>query len=442
VSNRFNPDVAPPFKITLDFDRKSIVSTATDTLPLREIQQVEDAAAAASLIQGCFERDTAIYPLGGRTSLQFGLPGHREGIGLSVQKLASVIDYPARDMTITVEAGVTMRQLAKTLAGEQQRLPVDVPDSDRATIGGVVATNSNGPRRFGLGNLRDYVIGITAIDGRGIPFCGGGRVVKNVAGYDFCKLLTGSMGTLGVIVQLTLRVMPQPETTALLGCAVADLDAAEKLLDTLVESPLRPVAVELLGGPQWREEPRLTSLLPASDAGFMVAVALEGTSVEVDWMANQLGSQWDQLGVEGWSRVDDIQALALMEVFAQFPSPGESPLVLQASVVPSATTRFIAAVRALDRRCAVQAHAGSGIVIVKLSEFPAKGLVKTLIGKLQPAAKKMLGNVIILANPTGQEMTRQSVWGGAEFACDLMQEVKAQFDPKNLLNPGRFVYGQ
>src|SRR6185369_14097741 len=118
--------------------------------------------------------------------------------------------------------GITMQALAELLAKERQRLPIDVPQAEQATIGGVIATNWNGPRRFGEGTVRDYVIGISAVDGRGQPFKGGGRVVKNVAGYDFCKLLTGSLGTLGIITQLSLKVKPRTECTAAIQCDCAD----------------------------------------------------------------------------------------------------------------------------------------------------------------------------------------------------------------------------
>ena len=119
------------------------------------------------------------------------------GRTLDLTGLNRIVDYTPRDMTIVVEAGVRMADLAATLAAEGQHLPIDVPRAGEATIGGVVATNWSGPRRYGHGTIRDYVIGIHAVDGRGTPFKGGGRVVKNVAGYDFCKLLTGSLGTLG-----------------------------------------------------------------------------------------------------------------------------------------------------------------------------------------------------------------------------------------------------
>ena len=170
------------------------------------------------------------------------------GIGLSTAKLNRVIDYPADDMTVTVEAGMTIGELKKLLAEKRQWLPVDVAFPDRATVGGAIAVNAAGPRQFAYGTMRDYLLGFTAVDGTGTIFSGGGRVVKNAAGYNMCRLMAGSRGTLGIITQATLMVRPLPETSALLACEVADFDLAETLLASLVRLPVQPVAIELLAG--------------------------------------------------------------------------------------------------------------------------------------------------------------------------------------------------
>src|SRR4029077_853691 len=128
-----------------------------------------------------------------------------------------VIDYPARDMTITVQAGLPIAVLQRTLATENQRLPLDVPRPELATLGGALATNVSGPRRYGFGTLRDYVIGITTVNDEGHEVKAGGRVVKNVAGYDLCKLHVGALGTLGVITQVTLKLRPLPEHQQLIA---------------------------------------------------------------------------------------------------------------------------------------------------------------------------------------------------------------------------------
>ena len=416
------------------------MTTLPDDFPVDETIEIHETAEVAATISDAFDRDQAIYPIGGGTALGWGLPATRPGTGLLLGGLQRVIDYPARDMTITVEAGISMQALTTQLATEGQQLPLDVPLADQATLGGVVATNTNGPRRFGLGTVRDYVIGIHAVDGQGTAFQGGGRVVKNVAGYDFCKLLTGSMGTLGVITQLTLKLKPIPEQRALVACALDDWQAAETLLDALVQSQTAPTAVELISGSAWSSLAGLpTGGSPPNDPQLWLVVVLEGTEPEVRWMVDQLLREWQELSVTEAAECTGEQAAALWSALVEFPAT-ESPLVLRASVVPSATTRMMAAFREIDADCNLQAHAGNGTVIARFSVFPEAGLSRTLIAHLQPAATASQGNIVILSNPAKTEMTPQCVWGGNAAPFALMSSVKQKFDPKDLLNPGRFVY--
>ena len=397
-----------------------------------------DQAELTAAVQAAFEAGTPLYPLGGGTSLAFGIPAKAEGTGLSLAKLGRIVDYPARDMTVTVEAGITMKALAELLTKERQRLPVDVPQAEQATIGGVIATNWNGPRRYGEGSLRDFVIGINAIDGRGQPFKGGGRVVKNVAGYDFCKLLTGSLGTLGVITQVTLRLKPIPEQSALVACSLSDAGSAERALASLITSKTTPTAIELLAGPEWRTDPALAALDHSSPTGLYLIVGLEGTGPEVEYMVHELSAEWRDLGAASPLVVGE--SAALWSRLIEFSASGNSPLVLKANVVPSGTAAMVEAARRLDAECSIQAHAGNGIVIIKMSKFPAEGLSRALVGNLQPAAAAHHGQVIVLSNPSGAEMTHQSVWGATDSPLELMSEVKRRFDPKNILNRDRFVY--
>ena len=416
-----------------------LVSTASDTLPITETTTPTNAAELAEVVRGCYDSETAIYPIGGGTSLDYGLPAKRDGIGLSLAQLASIVDYPARDMTITVGAGITMQTLAETLSNERQRLPIDVPQASQATLGGVIATNFNGPRRFGQGTVRDHVIGIHAVDGRGLSFKGGGRVVKNVAGYDFCKLLTGSLGTLGVITEVTLKLKPIPDSFAMLVCSPSDLNHAEQLLAALIKSETTPCAVELLTGPTWGANGQLAGESTGGNPLFLV-VAVEGTEPEVAWMTKQLGTELRHEGIRSHHNLERQAAQSLFSEMTEFSRAGESPLVLRANVVPSGTTKFIAALQKLDSNCSIQSHAGNGIVIAKFSEFPSEGLARTLVGKLQAVAASLHGNVVVLSNPGGAEMTHQSVWGATDAPFELMTSVKREFDPKNILNPDRFVY--
>lgn len=415
-------------------------SMAYDTVPLTKTLEPADQDELVQAVRECYASETPVYPLGGCTSLESGLPAKRPGIGLSMRGCQRVIDYPARDMTITVEAGITMRSLAETLAAERQRFPIDVPQADRATLGGVIATNFNGPRRFGLGTVRDYVIGIRAVDGRGVAFKGGGRVVKNVAGYDFCKLLTGSMGTLGVITQATLKVVPIPEVSMYVVGRIDRLDDVEAVLGGLVRSDVRPSSVEVLLGPFWERQTELGEALgPLTDSAAYLAFEIEGTAGEVRWMTNQLGREWRDLGIQ---RVDTFgqDAVRFRREIVEFPQSTGAPLVIQASLRPSGVVPFLAAVRELDSGSSIQSHAGSGIVFVQFSKFPEGGLSRALVGRLRPVAASFDGHVVVLSNPSGTEVTHQSIWGGADAPFQLMSVVKQQFDPRDLLNPGRFVY--
>ncbi len=406
-------------------------SMPADSLPLTEKRAPASAEEAVELVAACAARRTPIYPLGGETALDYGLPAKQPGLGLSLSAMNRVLDYPARDMTITLEAGVTLAALQQTLAAEGQRLPLDAPRAAEATLGGIVATNTSGPSRCGHGTVRDYVIGISAIDGRGTPFKAGGRVVKNVAGYDFCKLLTGSLGTLGVITQITLKVKPLAQRRVLLACEAADLAQADALLAALNLSEVTPLAVELLGGPAWKD-------LLTNPQGWLVAVALEGTEPEVAWLEKALRETFKAAGAanvrelpeEVWSRC------------VEFPAAGDAPLVLRASLAPSAVTRFFEAARKLDPAASLLAHAASGVAIVRFAEFPEQGLSRALVGNLVPIARAGEGHVVVLSNPGGSEMTRPAVWGGLDTPTAVMTAVKRQFDPYHLLNPGRFVYDE
>ena len=412
--------------------------TSPADLPIKKTHAPADQGELASIVADAHRGGTPLYLIGGGTSLDFGLPAKAQGEGLSLAKVARVIDYPARDMTITVEAGASMHSLAELLAKERQRLPIDVPQADQATIGGVVATNWNGPRRFGQGTVRDYVIGISAVDGRGMPFKGGGRVVKNVAGYDFCKLLTGSLGTLGVITQVTLRLKPIPEQSALLAISLPDAGTAERLLAALITSQTSPAAIELLAGPAWESDPALQALPKPSATSCYLVVGLEGSAAEVDWMTHQLAREWEELGAPEPLVVG--QSTDLWRRLIEFPAAGASPLVLKASTRPSGTTAFVQSARRIDPQASIQAHAGNGIVIVRFSKFPPQGLSRALIGDLLPAATAHQGQVVVLSNPSATEMTHVSVWGTVDGSRELMTALKRQFDPQDILNRGRFVY--
>jgi glycolate oxidase FAD binding subunit len=428
------------------------MSDPATLLPLEQTLTPTDPAEVAQIVRAAADARTPIYPLGGAAGLRYGALPERCGIGLSLAGLKRVIDYPARDLTITVEAGITLAELAAQLAVERQRLPVDVPLPGKATIGGALATNANGPRRCAYGTLRDYLLGFRAVDGRGTVFNGGGRVVKNAAGYDMCKLIVGSLGTLAVTTQVTLMVRPIPEASAFVCCAVDDCDAAERALAAVTAGGLLPAAVELLAG----AHPDLPS--PACGRGgggegspapsrapsfARILVGFEGPQVEVDWMVAQLGERWQACSARDINAVTGRDAATLWQQLADFGmtiANGESDLVAAVNVPPSAVTAVCRQLRETSAQLSLAAHATSGSIRIAVSGVRPEETAVLVDAKLRPLATAAGGNLVVIAAPAGARLAARDVWGPPPAGAPLMQLLKQQFDPAGILNPGRFLF--
>ena len=403
---------------------------ATDT-----VEPASSTEVAAHLLE-CYEQSTAVYPVGGQTALDYGLPATTVGIAVSTKAIDQVIDFPVRDLTITVEAGIPMQRLANLLEAEGLMLPLDVPQAEQATLGGVIATNTNGPRRFGLGTVRDYVIGIEAVNGKGQLFHGGGRVVKNVAGYDFCKLLTGSLGTLGVITAATVKVKPISEQTTTVVAIVPNGHSGEAAIASMLVSEATPVAVQWLQGDCWQQ---LCGGGSKTASQSIMAIQLAGTTAEVDWSQATVLRELKSAGLTDGSILDPTQQQALWSAICEFPA-NDAELVIQIKTVSSGVVEVIAKCCELDSDCVIQAAAGDGVVTVAFEQLPQDGISSALIAELAPLAARFHGNVVTLKNPQAVEVTAGSMWGCLSSPLSIMQPVKDQFDPRGILNPGRFVF--
>ncbi|MCA9187837.1 MAG: FAD-binding oxidoreductase [Pirellulaceae bacterium] len=408
-------------------------------LPLAETFEPRDLETLIGVLQDRELESMPVYIIGGANSLDYGLPAKKPGVGLQMTGLNRVIDHPVGDMTVTVEAGLALDALNARLAEHGQCVPWDVPAPHSATIGGIVATNWNGARRHGYGTVRDYVIGIQAVDAAGNTFHGGGRVVKNVAGYDFCKLLTGSMGTLAVITQVTLKVRPTAPESTLVGTILTDDVTLEQTLESLVHLATKPVAVEVLRGPYWRNAEWLRSLWPDHHDDTLLLVGLEGTKLEVQYMSEHLREHWRAQGLARFASVSGADACHAWRGLTNMTSDDSGSLIVKATMVPSAVVGFTRVVSELGLDCSVQADAADGVVWIHFPTFPADGITRSVMGKLVPLADAAGGGVIIVRNRDQIEMTRQSVWGPIDIPVSLMEKVKAKFDPRGRLNPGRFV---
>lgn len=383
------------------------------------------------------ERRT-LCPVGGRTALHYGFSAPAPGTQIAMSSLGRIVDYPARDMTVTVEAGIRMDALQATLATERQRLPIDVAQPERATLGGALATNTSGPRRFGHGTFRDYVIGISAVDAAGRIFKAGGRVVKNVAGYDICKLLVGSRGTLAVVTQVTLKLRPLPETSAQFWMTIDSFRDIETRLEGLLTSQTRPVAIEVLN--------QTASALIAASARCdlpvnapVLCVGVEGSQREVEWQLETLSQELMSTGAQEYRVVRGHDAERIWEALTEFQTCADDPLTFEANLRPSQCMAF--AERATELGVAVQVHAGNGLVVGQLLEEAATIDHATAILKdLRAIARSQGGNLVVLhCDPEWK--SRMPMCGDLEPSWALMKQLKQKLDPQGLLNPGRFVDG-
>jgi len=388
---------------------------------------VRAAAAAAQ----------AVYPLGGGTMLGHGLSPTKPGVAVSTARLDQVLDYPARDMTVTVQSGFTLARLGDLLAAENQRLPIDVPNAGQATLGGALAVNTRGPRRYGLGTLRDYVIGISVVNDEGQEVKAGGRVVKNVAGYDLCKLYVGSLGTLGVISQVTLKLKPRPEAHALLtlGCGG---EAVGSVLDLLHRSRTRPVCLELLNAAAARAVGAASGgALP--DSPWILVVGFEDNREAVSWQVQQLIKEVPPGQGTAVTVLAEKSAEPLWSALVEFAAWPAARLTFKANVLPSAVADFCRQAADLPDGLLMQAHAGSGIVIGHASgDLTAERAAAMLKGRLATATAAH-GNLIVTRCPPAWKAALP-VWGAPRGDAWLMRRVKEALDPRDVFNPGRLPF--
>ncbi len=393
-------------------------------------QSIGDAARA---IADAAAQRRAIYSVGGRTHFEYGCPPGRPGIALCTTAMQEVIDYSFRDLTITVGAGMRLHRLAEILAQQSQFLPIDFVFGGDSTIGGMVAWSPPGPRSYRWGSIRDYVLGMRAIDGDGRSFCVGGRVVKNAAGYNVTRLLTGSWGTLALIGEVTLMVRPLPEQRRLWSWSVKGPEELERLLSCLIASRCEPSAIEVIGGTWWDREPVLATV--GENGPFRVAVVLEGAARELDGLWDTLWRELteaelrigEEIPVESYDRLSGF--------LAEIPRSG---VVYELDVRPSRVVAGLELLSNLRPRASYLAHAGTGKILV--FEESGDEFTPEVAAQLRAAVMPLDGRLVVLRFPWSGTWERVAVWGPVSPTGRYMQGLKDRFDPHGILNPGRYVF--
>jgi glycolate oxidase FAD binding subunit len=366
---------------------------------------------------------------GGGTQLGMGHPPTGGDILLSTRGLATLVEHEPGDMTATAEAGMTLADFQAELGRAGQWLALDPALPPATTIGGIVATAVSGAHRLRYGGVRDQIIGVRIVRADGTIAKGGGKVVKNVAGFDLPKLFTGSLGTLGVIVSATFRLYPKAAS------------ASTVLLHTSAYSPLCNLAVKLLNSTL---VPSTLTISGSTDADACVlAVRFEGSATASEAQASEVGAFASGLGgnaeiLAGDEEVDYWRAVVAGPVIA---ASATDTIRLKVSLLPTTILPWLATLRDRAARLAIAgawiAHAGHGLVDLRFTGEPAA--LRAIVADLRAAAVAHGGSLVVTDAPPAI-LNLVDPWG-ASPALAIMRRVKEQFDPHATLNPGRFVGG-
>jgi glycolate oxidase FAD binding subunit len=416
-------------------DPAGLAADAVDGLVPRWSIRPGTIAQASSILALASEESLAVVPRGSGSALDLGHPPTRVDVVLDLRRMDRVVDYNPDDLTVSVEAGVTADGLAAHLAARRQLLPVDPPGVGSRTLGGLVATAASGPLRARYGTLRDLLLGVRFVQADGAVTWGGARVVKSVTGYDVPKLMVGSLGTLGVICELTLRLHPRPEAEATRLVTFDSVEAAGGFVARLLDGSLEPNRVEVLNGAALERlggGHRATAAIAVSVGSVDAAVRAE--IAMLDGLARDAGGACVLPAADVWSTYAAMMVEAARILALHVASPPD---------------RLVAAVRAIDTALAELAPGEPAVVagcaalgtLEVLLRGSAVPIAARFVDRLRDELAALGGHAIVRRAPVE---VRRAVdpWGPVEpGVMAVMKGLRDEFDPRRVLNPGRFVGG-
>ena len=404
---------------------------AVDGLTPHFVATPSSVEQLAAVVAAANEAGAGVIPWGGGQHMALGNIPTRYDVALRTTKLDQVLEYEPTDLVVTVEAGITLGRLQALLAEHGQFLPIDAPAA--ATIGGVLAAGISGPSRHAYGLPRDWLLGCRVVLADGTIVKGGGRVVKNVAGYDLPKLAVGSLGTLGVIVEATFKVSPLPAVQETLVVSCPSLQAAVDAVFAADDRGLALRAVAVV-------DDQLVATLPGVLEGILAAYWLAGPRTAVERTAREMAE------LAGSAETRRLEGEELERFWAGLSAASAGPtdgVALSASLPPSAIGDFVELLASLRQAesapASSLAYPTTGIVLARLDAVPDEQPIKT-IEQARHAAVEAGGSLIVTAAPVAIKQ-HLDVWGDTGTALPLSRRLKDQFDPRGTLNPGRFVGG-
>ncbi|OGC01526.1 MAG: hypothetical protein A3G35_11350 [candidate division NC10 bacterium RIFCSPLOWO2_12_FULL_66_18] len=387
-----------------------------------------------------------VAPWGSGTKIALGGVPERLDIVVGLSRLNELVDYVPEDMTATFQVGMLLKDAQAILGQRGQWIALDPPYTDRATVGGVLATNSSGPRRLRYGAARDFLIATRVVHADGKITKGGAKVVKNVTGYDIPKMHVGALGTLGILAEATFRLYPIAPAEKTYLVAFSAVESEQRVIAQLLDSSLVPNAVELLDREAARQIAGQVGL-PWQAGHYGLAVAIGSVPEAVDAQIAALRTLCGNGGGLHGHVLDGDTHHGFWRAVRNFTFGDGQRAVLKASVLLAKVSEAVrkgeeVATRA-GLRLGIVAEAGSGILRYSLCGDRPEGFpqgVAEAVNTLRAFTREAGGSLVVLEAPP-EVKARVDVWGPAGSAFSLMQRLKEQFDPQRILNPGRFVGG-
>lgn len=404
----------------------------------------DSAEQVAQTLRCAAECRLAVVACGGGTTLGVGNPPKKYDVALSTRNLTKVSYYEPSDLTAGVGSGVKFSNFQSLLRQDGLWLPLDPPGSGRASLGGMVATNASGPLRHFFGAPRDMVVGMQIATTEGKLIKTGGRVVKNVAGYDLGKVLIGSFGTLGIITEVNLKLYPLPAERQTFVLPAGTLGIARDLRRSMLNSPIDLMRMVLLDAETARTVHSVAKL-KLSDHEPEIWLEAGGSRPVIERILKEL----DLLGRAVGAKVQAVENIKVQEAwnviagFNNWLNETHSGAIVLKGTMPMANGEeflSLAHQEAQNERVRMMSVTHSGVGILYLGLLDAQDTSKTagLIKRIRESAEKVGGALIVMSAPP-EIKSRVDVWGTKGTGFDLMQKMKSAWDPKGILAPGRFV---
>ncbi|MGB3614814.1 MAG: FAD-binding oxidoreductase [Elainellaceae cyanobacterium] len=400
--------------------------------PMVAIAYPETQAELADTLALAQAENWSVLPLGSGSKLAWGGLAQPVHLGVSTARLNRLVEHAVGDLTVTAEAGTTVASLLPQLQKERQCFGFNPAYPQQATLGGAIATADTGWTRQGYGGIRDMLIGVSLVRADGQQAKAGGRVVKNVAGYDLMKLLTGSWGSLAMISEATFRIYSQPETSKTL-VIMGEPSALETLLSQTLKSQLTPTGLTLVNAMTLAR----LGYDPASGPQAGVLVRIQSVAIGVEGQVDVLSRMANALGLLSVTVIDQVEQDLWQQLQPQHDHASVTAsgglVTAKVGLPPAAAVKTQQQLEAIAPGACSITHVSSGIGWISLDLQDA--------GQLAPIRalyQTQGGFLSVMVAPTDWKPTLD-IWGYAGNALPLMRRIKQQFDPDNRLSPGRFL---